>query len=90
MHRSIDSFRAVRLSTNVPAPCCTFSNPMLAKIFTASRTVERPTPKIFINSDSVGNFPPTLRDLLLQPDGHLFGQRSFSNRRIRTLYHHII
>ncbi len=32
---------------------------MLAKIFTASRTVERPTPKIFINSDSVGNFPPT-------------------------------
>ena len=59
MHRSIDSFRAVRLSTNVPAPCCTFSNPMLAKIFTASRTVERPTPKIFINSDSVGNFPPT-------------------------------
>lgn len=42
-----------------PAPCCTFSNPMLAKIFTASRTVERPTPKIFINSDSVGNFPPT-------------------------------
>ena len=33
---------------------------------------------------------PSLRDLLLQPDGHLFGQRSFSNRRIRTLYHHII
>ena len=33
---------------------------------------------------------PSLRDLLLQPDSQLFGQRSFSDRRIRTLYHHII
>ena len=49
----------VRRSTNVPAPCRTFRKPMLDRILTASRTVERPTPKICINSGSGGSFSPT-------------------------------
>ena len=32
---------------------------MLTSIFTASRTVERPTPKIRISSGSAGSFSPT-------------------------------
>jgi len=58
---------AAGAATNVPAPCRTFRNPRSDSIRTASRTVERPTPNMRINSDSVGsrspvrNFPAAIR-----------------------------
>lgn len=92
--RSIGSSGGVRRSTNVPAPCRTFRNPMLDRILTASRTVERPTPKICINSGSGGSFSPTSNfpdmNCPCNPAGQLFGQRFLAELHVRTGFHHII
>ena len=47
---------------NVPCPCRISTICSVCKILTASRTVERLTPKRSINSASAGSFAPVLSD----------------------------